>query len=260
MTQPLDGLRVVELADGIAGPYGGKLLADYGADVIKVEAPEGDRSRHLGPFPGDDVDPERSALFLHLNTNKRSIVGLPGDDRVASLLDRADIALCSDPDLDADALRAAHPHLVVVSVTSFGLQGPYAGYRGGEIVHYALGGPMSAAGDPEREPLKMGADLGQYQCGTVAAVAALAGLTTARAQGRGVTVDLSNIDTQVGTIDRRMTYLLYGSYRGQNVPREGGYSLSPLPNGCRPTGDGHVQVSTLPNWIPGCWPWSPIPT
>ena len=79
--QPLDGLRVVELAEGIAGPYAGKLLADYGADVVKVEPPGGDRTRAWGPFPDGDDGPEQSALFLHLNTNKRSIVAEPGERR-----------------------------------------------------------------------------------------------------------------------------------------------------------------------------------
>ncbi len=250
MTQPLAGVRVVELAEGIAGPYCGKLLADFGADVVKVEPVGGDRTRHRGPFPSEAADPEQSALFLHLNTNKRSIVGAADDQRVQALLGRADIVVSSDPGLDTDALRAAHPRLVVVSVTSFGLEGPYAGYRGEEIIHFALGGPMSATGNPEREPVKMGADVGQYQCGTVAAVAALAGLAVAGRTGAGLTIDLSNVDTQIGSIDRRMTYLLYAAYRGQNVERTGGYNLSPMPTGCRPAIDGHVQVSTLMNWIP----------
>ncbi|MEM8922936.1 MAG: CoA transferase [Actinomycetota bacterium] len=250
MTQPLDGITVVELADGIAGPYAGKLLADYGADVVKVEPPDGDRSRRRGPFPTDAVDPEQSALFLHLNTNKRSVVASPDDPLVDGLLARADLAICSDPHLDTEALRAAHPRLVIVSTTSFGLTGPYTGYAGEEIVHYAIGGPMSATGDPDREPVKMGADIGQYQCGSVAAVAALAALTTADRRGSGVIVDLANVETQIGTIDRRMTYLLYAQYRGDDVAREGGYKVSPLPMGCRPAADGHVQVSTLMNWIP----------
>ena len=96
----------------------------------------------------------------------------------------------------------------------------------------------------------MGGDLGQYQCGSVGAVAALAALAVAERSGRGVWIDLANTETQVGSIDRRMTYLLYGAYRGEDVPRFGGYTLSPLPGGVRPTGDGYVQVSTIPGWIP----------
>lgn len=250
MTQPLDGVRVVEFAEGIAGPYAGKLLADFGADLIKVEPANGDRSRRLGPFPGPDVDPEQSALFLHLNTNKRSVVGGIDDDPVGALVDAADVIIHSESGPDPDVIRSRNPRAVIVSVTSFGLTGPYAGYRGEEIVHLAVGGPLSASGNPDREPVKMGGAVGQYQCGTIAAVATLGGLTTAEQSGRGVHIDLANVETQIGSIDRRMTYLLYGSYRNQNVDRFGGYSVSPFPGGCRPSADGHVQVSTLMNWIP----------
>ena len=250
MSQPLSGLRVVELAEGIAGPYAGKLLADYGADVVKVEASEGDRTRHLGPFPDTGPDPEQSALFWHLNTNKRSVVASAGDDTVAALIAGADIVIQSEPVPDPATLRADHPNLVVLSVTSFGLEGPYAGYAGEEIVHYALGGPMSASGHPEKEPVKMGADVGQYQCGTIAAVAALSAVRMAENGGGGTHIDLSNVDTQVSSIDRRMTYLLYSAYRDQDVERAGGYAAAVLPIGTRPSPDGYVQVSTLLNWIP----------
>ena len=92
-SQPLHGLRVIELCQGIAGPWAGRLLAGYGADVIKVEPPEGDRSRALGPFPTDDPNPETGALHLHLNTGKRSIVGSVGDELVDGLIAGADIVL-----------------------------------------------------------------------------------------------------------------------------------------------------------------------
>ncbi len=252
--QPLDGVKVVELAEGIAGPYAGKLLADYGAEVIKVEPADGDRARRIGPFldpdgnGGDDGAAEQSPLFLHLNTNKRSVIDPGGltDD----LIEWADVVIQSRPEPPPDELRARHPRLVVASVTSFGLTGPNAGYVGEEIVHYAYGGPMSATGAGEREPLKMGGAIGQYQCGTVAAVSIMAGVMLAGRDGDGVHIDLANVETQVGSIDRRMTYLLYAAYRGANVNRNAGYHLSPFPGGCRPTLDGHVQISTLMNWIP----------
>ncbi|MGI9597746.1 MAG: CoA transferase, partial [Acidimicrobiales bacterium] len=162
----------------------------------------------------------------------------------------ADVVIQSEPEPSPETLRARHPGLVVASVTSFGLTGPYAGYAGEEIVHYAYGGPMSATGAADREPVKMGASIGQYQCGTVAAVSIMSGLALAARDGEGVHIDLSNIETQVGSIDRRMTYLLYAAYRGQDVDRRAGYVLSPFPGGCRPTADGHIQISTLMNWIP----------
>ena len=250
MTQPLAGIRVVEFAQGIAGPYAGKLFADYGADVIKVEPPEGDYSRRLGPFPASGPDPEQSALFLHLNTNKRSVRPEPNDPVRSPLMAAADVVIQSEPVPDPAALRAQYPGLVVLTITPFGLTGPYADYRGEEIVHYALGGPMASTGNPEREPLKMGGDIGQYQCGTVGALAAMAALRMAAQSGQGTHIDLANTETQVCSIDRRMAFLLYGSYRGGNTLRNGGYKVLPFPIGVRPTLDGHIQVSTLMNWIP----------
>ncbi len=258
MTQPLTAIRVVEFAQGIAGPYAGKLFADYGADVIKVEPPQGDRSRHLGPFPGtgtsveaeQDGDSEQSALFLHLNTNKRSVVADVGSELVAKLVASADLVIQSEPVPDPAALRARHPGIVILSVTPFGLTGPYAGFKGEEIVHYAFGGPMASTGNPDREPLKMGGEIGQYQCGSVGALAAMAALHMAGQSGEGTHIDLANTETQVCSIDRRMAYLLYGTYRNSNTLRNGGYALRPFPIGVRPTLDGHIQVSTLLNWIP----------
>jgi len=249
MTQPLSGCKVVELAEGIAGPYAGKLLADYGADVIKVEPAQGDASRHFGPFP-DEPHIEKSATFAHVNTNKRSVVVGDDADAVDALVDWADVVICSSPDIDAARWRQRNPALVVVSVTSFGLSGPYSNYKGSEIVHTALGGPLSAAGNEDREPVKMGGEVGQYQCGTMAAAAALSGLAMAEHSGVGTHIDLANVETQITSIDRRMTYLLYAAYRGSNVARTGGYRAGLLPNGCRAASDGHVQISTLMNWIP----------
>jgi len=247
---PLSAINVLELAGGIAGPYAGKLLAGFGADVIKVEPPTGDPARTFGPFPLGE-GPEQSATFAHLNTRKRSVVT---DDPVVldNLVRWADVVIHSEAEEreHVDHWRAINPQLVVLSVTAFGLTGPYAQYQGEEIVHIALGGPLSASGMPDREPVKMGADLGQYQCGTIAAVAALGAVLGAEQHGIGTHIDLANTETQLSSIDRRMTYLLYRQYRGQDVERRGGYSVSALPGGCRPTQDGHVQISTLINWIP----------
>lgn len=269
MNQPLEGVKVVEFAQGVAGPYAGKLLADYGAEVIKVEPTGGDSSRFVKPVNygsshAADMDQDQlsvndtvqdpSALFLHLNTNKRSVTDPALLEEplfsLDDLADWADVVIQSDPVPDPAELRRSHPSLVIATITSFGLTGPYAGFVGEEILHYAFGGPMSASGAPDREPVKMGGNLGQYQCGTVAAVAIMSGLARRDSSGDGVHIDLSNVETQVGSIDRRMTFLLYAAYRGQNVERTGGYRVSALPNGCRPTLDGHVQISTFPNWIP----------
>ena len=187
---PLAGTRVVELAQGVAGPYAGKLLALLGADVVKIEPPGGDSSRHRGATVGSDGDEhERRAGFLHLNTGKRSIEAEntdAADPVVAGLLAAADIVIdgpapgsVTSYGTDHESLRAVNPTVTIVTVTSFGLYGPYAGYKGEEIVHYALGGTMSSTGVKSREPMKLGGDVGRYQAGTVAALAAMAGLAQA---------------------------------------------------------------------------------
>ena len=250
MTQPLAGVRVLELAEGVAGPYVGKMFAEFGADVIKIVPPEGDRSRRAGPFPTDEPDLEQSALFLHLNTNKRSIVGSDAD--VRQLIPTVDILIESAPPgtWDPEELRALQPRLVHTSVTPFGQSGPYADHKGEEIVYYAMGGPMYGTGVAEREPVKLGGDQIQYQCGTVAATATLAALQVAQASGQPVHVDVSNFETQAASIDRRMTYLLYYQYTGDVVGREERIRLGALPNGVFPTADGWAQVFTLPAWAP----------
>lgn len=261
-TQPLDGVRVVELTTGVAGAYAGRLLAVLGADVIKVEPPGGDIVRHWGPFPGEDpgeVIAEQGALHLHLDADKRSIVAdlETAEDRalVARLAARADIVLESFAPgraaalgLDAATLRAANPALVVTSVTAFGQDGPYAeaGFRGAEIVQYAMGGPMHATGVAEREPLKLAGHLVSYQCGTMAATATMAALLLAEQSGRGVHVDIANFETQAGSIDRRMVFLQQRIYNGRVVGRDPAAAQGLLPTGIYPALDGWVQIGTPP--------------
>lgn len=262
LAPPLQGVRVVELTDGIAGAYAGRLFAVLGADVVKVEPPGGDVVRRAGPFPGEDpgeeVD-EQSALHLHLNAGKRSIVAdlARAEDRavVASLAAGADVVLESFAPgeaarlgLDAATLRAVNPALVVTSVTAFGQDGPYVevGFRGAEIVNYAMGGPMHATGVAEREPLKLAGDLVAYQCGTMAAVATMAGLLVAEQGGSGVHVDIATFETQAGTIDRRAVFLQQHIYNGRIMERDPAGSRGLLPMGIYPAADGWVQVCTPP--------------
>ncbi len=262
--QPLHGVRVLELTTGVAGCYLGKLLADLGADVIKVEPPEGDVVRRWGPFPagvaGRDAV-ELGGLHLHLNTNKRSMI---------ANLDRADdgallLRLAAGADmviesfapgqlerwgLGWDALHAANPALVLTSVTAFGQDGPYATMRGSEIVSYAMGGPMHATGVAEREPLKLAGQLISEQCGTIAAVATLAALMLAESSGIGIHVDVSNFETQAASIDRRMVFLQQYRYNGRVMHREPSDGQGLLPSGIYPAADGWVQIGTPPPYAP----------
>ena len=262
---PLQGVRVVELATGVAGCYVGRLLAAYGADVVKVEPPGGDVVRRWGPYPNADpatpnADPaglEQGALHLHLNAGKRSVVASLDDpagvELIGALVERADIVVESfapgrlaAAGLGWDVLQARNPKLVLTSVTPFGQDGPYAGYRGSEITAYAMGGPMHATGVAEREPVKLAGHLVSYQCGAVATVATLGALLMADASGAGTHVDVANFETQAGCIDRRMTFLAQYAYNGRVMRRDSASASGLLPLGVYPSADGWVQIVCPP--------------
>jgi crotonobetainyl-CoA:carnitine CoA-transferase CaiB-like acyl-CoA transferase len=230
--QPLEGLLVLDLTEGVAGPNCTKQLADYGARVVKVERPGGDPARRLGPFPGDEPHPERSGLFLLLNTNKESVVvdlARPeGAALVRALAERADVVVESHRPgalaalglgLGPDDLLAAKPQLVVTSVTPFGQSGPYRDWEMTEIVAYAMGGSMSSSGVPEREPVKLAGHAVLMQSGATAATATLGALVHAQLTGRGQHVDVATFETQNGSFDRRRYYLLSYQYSGSVRPR-----------------------------------------
>ena len=198
----LSDLRVIELAQGIAGPYAGKLFADLGAEVIKIEPPAGDSARRLGPFPGDDPHPEKSGLYLHLNTNKKSVTidvdVTSGQLLLKKLLAKADVLIESDgPDrmaargLAFDDVRGEHPNLVYVSITPFGGSGPYRGYSGNSLTAMAFSTLMYSTGDPDREPLTTGGTPGEYIGGIHGWIGALAALAYREREGRGQHVDVS---------------------------------------------------------------------
>ncbi len=266
MDQPLAGLTVVELATGIAGPYAAKLLADFGAEVVKVEPPGGDPSRREGVRPERGrPDPEASPVFAHINRNKRSVVADPhetgGRRIIEGLLASADIVVCSpqptDPEwLLAGALRSTYPDLVVVSVTAFGLTGPYAQVPGAEIVTYAMAGPMHATGSSEREPLRLAGSVLAYQTGSTAALAALAAVRMvgqadpSSGSGQGTLIDVSAFEVQSASIDRRAALLISHQWTGRIGQRVGGHVVSTIPTGVYPTADGYCQIVFAPNWLP----------
>jgi crotonobetainyl-CoA:carnitine CoA-transferase CaiB-like acyl-CoA transferase len=250
----LDGVVVVEMATGVSGPYCGKLLALLGAEVVKIEPPGGDPSRQKGPFPADTPDPERSGLFLHLNTGKRSLV-LDVADPVQraerdALIEAADVLLLSHrpSQLTAAGLNPADhqrrcPSLVVVDVTLCGLSGPYAEYRGSEIVAYAISGYMSLTGAAEREPIKAYGHLVEYQAGTHAALGTLAALAARDRDGLGQLVDVSTVQAGtflLGTVQQRAHF--YGEVVKRNGTRLLGFPPQhSYPSTIRPCADGYVH-------------------
>ncbi|MSQ40610.1 MAG: CoA transferase [Dehalococcoidia bacterium] len=253
-TQPLSDLRVIDLTHGIAGPYCTKLLADFGADVIKVERPgTGDWSRSLGPFPGDVPHPEKSGLFLHLNTNKRSVAldlkTRQGVEVVKELIRDADVlaesfrpGVMERLGLGYEVLSKINPNLVMTSLSNFGQTGPYRDYLASELVLFAMGGRMSNTGLLDRYPLKLGGNHVQYQAGNVAAMASLFAWFQRLNQGAGgQQVDVSIFETQMGSINGRMADLIQYQYCGERGQRlgemRGGY-----PSGYYPTQDGYANL------------------
>ena len=250
----LDGIRVVDLSSGVAGPHCTKLLADFGADVIKVEVAEGDETRHAPPFAGDEPHPERSLLFLHLNTNKRSVTLNPdqedGRRLLGRLIDTAQVVVedfapgeLAELGLGYEDLAANHLGLVYASITPWGQNGPYVdlGLRASELVLQGMGGPVIQTGSGEREPLKLAGNLAQLHAGIVAAYAIMLGVLRVEAGGDGDHVDVAIYETQMGSRDRRTTSLTAYAYQGTMSTRRAtsGFSLAA---GVQPCLDGEIDI------------------
>ena len=256
--QPLSDLRVVDLTHGIAGPYCTKLLADFGADVIKVERPgSGDYARRLGPFPGDISHPEKSGLFLFLNTNKRGITldlkTSEGVEALKKLVKEADIlvesfkpGVMAKLGLDYDTLSKINPNLVMTSVSNFGQTGPYRDYEATDLTLYAMGGRMNNTGLADRHPLKLGGTSPVlFQAGNNAAMATLFAWDGRDYQSLGGQhLDISILETQLASINMRISNLVQYQYGGERSRRlagmrpGGGY-----PTGYYPCRDGFINVN-----------------
>ena len=253
--QALSNVKVLDLTHYIAGPYCTKLLADYGAEVIKVEKPgEGDGSRRLGPFPKDETHPEKSGLFLHLNTNKKGITlnlkTRTGANIFKDLVRGADVLVENfEPrvmpslGLDYQTLKQVNSKLVMTSISNFGQTGPYRDYKASEIVLYGMGGAMWSTGLPER-PLKLAGSVAQYQAGTVAAVATMGALIASKFQSIGQWVDISIMEAHECSADRRATNILSFAYSGGTTFfRASRMGLLIMPHGRYPCKDGFVEYA-----------------
>src|SRR6478752_6083040 len=209
-TPPLAGLRVLELARILAGPWIGQLLADLGADVVKVESPEGDDTRNWGPpfVEGTDGGTLSAAYFHSANRGKRSITAdfetEEGRALVRKLASHADVVIenfkvggLAKYGLDAASLRAAHPRLVYCSVTGFGQTGPYAPLAGYDFMIQGMAGVMDLTGFPDGPPMKAGYATADIYCGLYAAIGILAALRRRDETGEGATLDMALMDSQV---------------------------------------------------------------
>ncbi len=228
MAAPLDGLKVVELARILAGPWAGQTLADLGADVIKVESPEGDDTRRWGPPFISREGGECSAAYFHgCNRGKRSVVAdfrtPEGQALVRDLARDADVLIENFRPgglvkyrLDHASLRALNPRLICCSITGFGQDGPYAGRAGYDFIIQGMSGLMSITGAPDGPPMKTGVAITDLFTGVYATTAILAALHQRRATGRGQHIDMALFDVAVSvTANQAMNCLATGAAPGR---------------------------------------------
>lgn len=253
MPRALDGLRVLEIAEGISGPYCGKLMACMGANVIKVEPPNGDSSRGIGPFPNDVPNPESSGQFLYLNTGKKSVTldtqSEPDRETLINMAIDADIIVenhapgyMKSIGLGYSELAKLNPKLIMVSITPFGQTGPYSGYQGTDMVVHAFSGEMYLAGRPNREPLKKGGSLAEYHGGLNGYLGALSIIQSRDFTGRGQLVDVSLIESATSVIGVAVKRWVYS----ESIDRRRGDEGHPWPNGIWPTTDGYALAYSRP--------------
>jgi len=244
----LEGIRVLDLTHHIAGPYCTKLLADYGADVTKIERPgHGDPCRRIGPFPQDQPHPEKSLLFAYLNTNKRSVTldlkSEAGTRIFHALLNEADLVVESfsprvmlSLGLDYESLRRSRPGLVMTSISNFGQSGPYRDYKATDIVEYALGGMMYVFGANHREPLKHALHQAQFKAGTNAATASAMAVYRQQLVGECEWIDISIQESMASALrDTASLYSYMGAVRRRHAEHTGDIPRSPTK-----VRDGHV--------------------
>ncbi len=253
MPAPLEGLRVVELARILAGPWIGQTLADLGADVVKVEAPEGDDTRRWGPpfvhgAAGENLD---SAYFHSCNRGKRSVVADlrsgEGQEIVRRLVRVSDVLVENFKvgglvkyGLDYASLEKINPRLVYCSVTGFGQTGPYAHRAGYDFIVQGMSGIMDLTGDPDGDPQKIGVAFADIFTGTYGTIAVMAALAQRERTGKGQHVDMALLDSMVGVLaNQSLNYLV----SGKAPHRMGNAHPNIVPYQTFAVRDGHVIIA-----------------
>ena len=247
----LQGLRVVELGESVSAPYCAKLLADMGAEVIKMERPGvGDQAREYGPFPGDEPHHERSGLFLYLNANKQGVtldLETPtGREILGDLLAQSQVFVHNLHPKEMDRLSVDYEHLskhneqlVMASITPFGLTGPYRNYKAYDINLAAAGGICEGLGSPDREPLTFGTS----QVGYFAAMAAASSIVIALLAGSGQHIDIAEVEAMAGIYNGPEA--LMAVYQWRMTRRTGHHALDfPYPNCILRCKDGYIFVGS----------------
>ncbi len=254
MPAPLDGIKVLELARVLAGPWAGQILSDLGADVIKVERPgQGDETRTWGPPYVEGTGGENlSAAYYHaINRGKRSVLAdfknKDDIDFVVALIREADVLIenykvgdLKNYGLDYESVRAINPKIVYCSVTGFGQDGPYAHRPGYDLIIQAMGGIMDITGEPDREPMRTGVAYADVFTGVYAAVGIQAALIARMKTGEGQHIDMSLMDVQTSVLaNQALNYLVSGK-----APRRmGNAHPNVVPYQAFETADGYMIIA-----------------
>ena len=253
----LDGIRVLDLSQDIAGASCTKMLAEMGAEVVKIEPPGiGDPTRRAGPFRDDSPDTEASGLFLYLNTGKKGITldvtSSSGRSILERLVAQADILVESlepkdleDLGLTYEALEKINPRIIVTSVSNFGHSGPYRDHKATDIVSFAMGGSMSLVGEPDRPPLKLPGPMTHYWAGVHAFTGTMVALMYREFSGEGQHVDVSILETVASQTNSE--YLRY-AYKGESSTKTGNTAryMGGVNQLQRTKDGGYVIVATTP--------------
>ncbi len=251
---PLSDLKVLDLTHYIAGPFCANVLAGLGAEVTKIERPGvGDGARRLGPFPNNIPDPEKSGLFLYLNTNKKGItLNLKTETGVKicrELVKDADILVenfsprvMPSLGLDYETLEKINPRLVMASISNFGQTGPYRDWKATDMISFALGGIMYTLGDADRPPLRLPGFLVQYAAGLYGFAATMTALAYRDETGIGQHVDFSIMEgVAVGPAATLVRYTHTGEIPKRGLGLGSGWAMYP----CK---DGYVGVRGIRDW------------
>ncbi|MBO9450578.1 CoA transferase [Tropicibacter sp. R16_0] len=252
MTAPLAGLKVIELARILAGPWAGQTLSDLGAEVIKVESPAGDDTRAWGPPFVTRDDDESAAYFHSTNRGKASVTvdfSTPeGQARVREMVREADILVenfkvggLAKYGLDYESLKEVNPRLIYCSITGFGQDGPYAHRAGYDFIIQGMSGLMSITGEPDGQPQKSGVAITDIFTGIYAVSGILAALHQRERTGRGQHVDMALLDVAVAvTANQALNYLT----TGKAPERMGNAHVNLTPYQVFDCADGHIIIAT----------------
>jgi crotonobetainyl-CoA:carnitine CoA-transferase CaiB-like acyl-CoA transferase len=252
MTRPLAGVRVLDLSRVLAGPWAGQLLADYGAEVLKVERPgSGDDTRHWGPPWWGDGSDRVAAYFVCANRGKRSIAiditSTAGIHQVRELVRDADVLIenykvgqLAEYGLDAASLQAINPRLIYCSITGYGQNGPLARKAGYDFAIQAEAGLMSITGEKGGEPQKVGVAVTDLMTGVYATTAILASLVERQHSGRGRHIDAALFDVQVAMLANQASNQLIGN---KTPSRMGNAHPNIVPYQVFPTRDGRMVLA-----------------